>query len=45
MDMCFHVDKGKDKRDEGSVRFSIKSRETQLAPNITSDGFLDQLLP
>lgn len=35
---------GEDKQDEGSVRFSIKSRKTQLAPTITSDGFLDQLL-
>lgn len=36
---------GEDKRGNGSVEFSIKSRKTQLAPNITSDGFLDQLLP
>ena len=36
---------GEDKWGDGSVRFSIKSRKTQLAPNITSDGFLDQLLP
>lgn len=27
-----------------SKKISIKSRKTQLAPNITSDGFLDQLL-
>lgn len=30
---------------DGSVKVSIKSRKTQLAPNITSDSFLDQLLP
>lgn len=33
-----------DKRGDGSVRFSIKSRKTQLAPNVTSDGFSHQLL-
>lgn len=27
------------------MSFSIKSGKTQLAPNITSSGFSDQLLP
>ena len=30
---------GKDEQGNGSVGLSIKSRKTQLAPNITSDGF------
>lgn len=36
---------GGDRQGDGSVKISIKSRKTQLAPNITSDSFLDQLLP
>lgn len=36
--------RAEDKRGDGSVRFSIKSRKTLLAPNVTSDGFSHQLL-
>lgn len=35
---------GGDRQGDGSVKISIKSRNTQLAPKITSDSFLDQLL-